>query len=125
MLLKVWLEAEVSPGAALVGKQTLRPRSDLLSWELHLHKTPQVICVLLLFEEDQARRFWLRGPEGLSLHSESFALDFSPVSAEGGNHHYRLGLEFSTHKLQLVSIGGWGTGWDNGRGCVWEEMALR
>lgn len=52
-------------------------------------------------------------------------MDFHPGSAEGGNHRYRLGLPFSTHKLQLVSIGGWGTGWDNGRGCVGEVMALR
>lgn len=78
-----------------------------------------------MFEVHQARTVWLRGPEGLALGPESFALDFSPGSAEGGNHHYRLGLQFSTHKLQLVSIGGWGTGRDNGRGCVWEVTALR
>lgn len=78
-----------------------------------------------MFEKHQAKRFWLHEPEGISLGFESFALDPSPGSAEGRNHHYLLGLEFSTHKLQLVSIGGWGTGWDNGRGCVWEVTALR
>lgn len=78
-----------------------------------------------MFQKHQTKRFWHCGPEGISLGFESFALDPSPSSAEGRNHHYLLGLELSTHKLQLLSIGGWGTGWDNGRGCVWEVTALR
>lgn len=52
-----------------------------------------------MFAEQQARGLWLCGPEGLSLGPESLALDFSPGSAEGGHHRYRLGLEFPPHKL--------------------------
>ena len=79
-----------------------------------------------MFEKHQAKEIpalWARG--NIPGLFEPFALDPSPASAGGRNPPYLLGLEFSTHKLQLISIGGWGTDWDNGGGCAGEVTALR